>query len=648
MAKNVPVAMQKARSMSHGSSILEEWNATSSPSALRKIKAARRFEAAQQSRLAFGWNSTASRMDAEIRMDLQALRNRSRDLSINNPYARKFLQMCATNVVGSQGFTFQSTITDNSGQPDTMARDAVEAMFAQWSEAGNCETSGKLSFNDLCRLVAKTLARDGEVLIRRVRNSRFDFGYKLQLLDIDRLDILHNENLSNGNTVRMGVELDTFGAPVAYWLLQRHPGEYMQQDKGQQMRERVPANDIFHIYTPDRPEQTRGFPWMAASLMRLKMMDGYEEAAITAARNGASKMGFFTSPDGDARPLADGEDGDTGEFTTTAEPGTFDVIPQGYTFQQYNPEYPTQNYDIFLKECLRGIASGWGVAYNSLANNLENVNYSSIRSGVIEERDNWMAIQDTLIQQFLRGMAYDLVAASLLLGRIVMSNGSALPSGKLTKFRQHSWQGRRWQWVDPRADIEASITAIKAGLTTPQIVAAQQGVALDDVVAGLQQANAMAAAAGLPGYCVPEVTAPPPANNDQPTRDLVNILAARAAEPAPVVAPVAAPNISVQLNADALAQSARDVTEAVIAHSRDLHEQIREDIQNMPIVIPAPQVRVDAPNVTINVEPTPVTLEATIQPADVTLSMPDRRTETEIKRNAAGEMVGSVAVERNA
>lgn len=613
----------------------------------KQQKSQRRFEAAQQSRLAFGWNGTSSRIDAEIRMDLQSLRTRARDLSINNPYARKFLQMCATNVVGSQGFTFQSIITDNTGLPDKLARDAVESMFAIWSEAGNCETSGKLSFNDLCRLVAKTLARDGEVLMRRVRNRKFEFGYKLQLLDIDRLDILHNENLSNGNVVRMGVEMDTFGAPVAYWLLKRHPGEYMQQDTGAQMRERVPENEIFHIFTPERPEQTRGFPWMAASLMRLKMMDGYEEAAITAARNGASKMGFFTSPDGDARPLSDGQDGDAGEFTTTAEPGTFDVIPQGYTFQSYNPEYPTQNYDVFLKECLRGIASGWGVAYNSLANNLENVNFSSIRSGVIEERDNWMAIQDSLIQQWLRPMAYDLVASSLLMGKIVMSNGSALPSGKLLKFRAHSWQGRRWSWVDPRADIEASITAIKSGLTSPQVVCAQQGLALDDVISALQQANQMAEAAGLPGYFVAETT-PAAQPADQPTRDLVALLAARSAEAAPAAPPPPASNISVSVNADALTQSAREVTEAVIAHSRALHEQVREDIQNMPIVIPAPQVRVDAPSVTINVEPTPVTLEATIQPADVTLSLPDRRTETEIKRNAAGEMIGSVAVERDA
>ena len=47
---------------------------------------------------------------------------------------------------------------------------------------------------------------------------------------------------------------------------------------------------------------------MAAALTRLKMLDGYEEAELVAARTAASKMGFFTSPDGDGYSGVDIED----------------------------------------------------------------------------------------------------------------------------------------------------------------------------------------------------------------------------------------------------------------------------------------------------------------------------------------------------
>ena len=501
------MAIDKARIAIKHSVVLAEWNATKSPTALKKLALKRSFEAAKSSRLNSGWSTANTKIDAELRGDLTALRARARDLSINNDYARKFLAMMTDNVVGPNGFTLQSQVADPSGKADSLARQAIETAFWNWGRAGECETSAKMAFADFCRLYIRTVARDGEVLVRRVRDRKFTFGYRLQMLDIDRLDVQHNELLSSGNIVRMGVELDNYGAPVAYWLLKRHPGEYMQQNTGAVTRERIPAAEIFHSFIADRPEQTRGFPWMASAMMRMNMLHGYEEAAVVAARNGASKMGFFTSPDGSAAPLSDGED-EVGNFTTTAEAGTFDVIPQGYTFQQYNPDYPTQNYDSFVKSCLRGIASGLGISYNTLANDLEGVNFSSIRSGTLSERENFMVIQNWMIETFLRPMFTDWLESALLKGVVVMPNGSALPPGKLGKFNVHNWQGRRWQWVDPLKDIEASVAAIKAGLSAPQIVAAQMGLDIEDVIDALQQANEMALAAGLPAYCAP---APVPA-----------------------------------------------------------------------------------------------------------------------------------------
>lgn len=625
----------------HQSEILARWNMTQSPTALKRQKEVRRFEAAQNSRLNFGWTNTNTKIDADLRNDLTSLRGRSRNLSINNDYARKFLQMVQANVVGPAGFTLQSQVTDSSGASDTLARNAIETAFWNWGRVGQCETSGKLSFNDFCRLYIRTAANDGEVLVRRVRNQKFEFGYKLQIIDIDRLDILHNEELKNGNTVRMGVELDQYGAPVAYWLLTRHPGEYMAAGSGQAMRERVPATDIFHNFIADRPEQTRGFPWMAASMARMNMLGGYEEAAITAARNGASKMGFFTSPDGSAAGLADSQD-DLGNFTTTAEPGTFDVIPQGYTFQQYNPEYPTQNYDSFVKSCLRGIASGLGVAYNALASDLEGVNFSSIRAGVLEERENWMVLQNWMIETFLRPMFMDWLESALLKGKCVMPNGSALPAGKLFKFTAHAWQGRRWQWVDPLKDIEASITAIRAGLSTPQIVAAQMGLDIEDVIDALRQANDLATAAGLPAYCTTELApVAPPAPAADTNKELIAAILARSQDRSEAPAPSV--NVRVGIDNQQMTEMAREITQV----ASDVMNQIREDVQNMPVVIPAPVVNVAAPNVSVNVDPTPVTLEATIQPADVHVTLPKRRTTTTVLRDADGNMDGSVAIEQD-
>lgn len=624
--------------------VLAQWMATKSPSALKRQAEKRRFEAAQQSRLSYGWTTTNSKLDAELRGDLSALRARSRDLSINNDHARKFLSMVRANVVGPNGFTLQSQVTDTNGKSDSLARKAIEGAFWKWGRAGECETTGKMSFEDFCRVYITTIARDGEALARRIRDRKFRFGYRLQMLDIDRLDITYNENLKNGNVVRMSIEFDTYGAPVAYWLLNCHPGDYMQNTTALQ-RERIPADQIFHNFIIERPEQSRGFPWMASAMQRMQMLQGYEEAAIVAARNGASKMGFFVTPDGTAKGLGDGkEEGDfesgAGEFTTNAEAGTFDVIPEGYTFQQYNPEYPTANFDSFVKSCLRSIASGLDIAYNTMANDLEGVNFSSIRSGTLTERESWMVIQNWTEEALLRLVFMDWLESALLKCAIVMPNGSALPASKLEKFSAHIWQGRRWSWVDPMKDIEASVLAIKSGLSTPQIVAAQMGLDIEDVIDAIAQANSLALAAGLPSYSAPAASAPA---KSEPTPDpdvqkmrveIEELRQRQAAAPAQTIINNHMPAVTVK--------------------SGDTCVNLPEGLVKLEATIETPEVKmgdvivdVAAPNIIVN--PTPVSVE-NIMPSTMNVaidSMPARETTTSIARDADDNIAASTQIEKD-
>ena len=619
-----------------------------------RLTAARRFDAAVTSRLTATWGTSNQSIDAEIRHDLAALRARSRDLSINNDYGRKFLRMVAANVVGPHGFTLQAQPKRPDGTLDKADSDAVEAAFTAWCRPGECDLTGKLSFVELCNVWIRTVARDGEALVRRVRDPAFRFGYRLQLLDIDRLDPTFHASMDNGNRIRMSIEFDPRGMPVAYHLLTQHPGDY-QRGGATVQRERIPAADLWHHFTPERPEQSRGFPWMAASMMRLNMLGGYEEAAIVAARAGASKMGFFVAPDGDPAALANGTEndpavGDPGAFTTSAEAGTFDVLPQGYDFKAYNPEYPTANYDMFVKACLRGISSGLGVAYNSLANDLEGVNFSSIRAGVLEEREAWMTLQRWAIDAFLTPLYLEWVEMALLKGAIIGAGGTPLPAGKLYKYQMHAWQGRRWPWVDPVKDIEAARLAIQTGIASPQMIAAQAGVDVEDVLIAIGEFEKAVKAGGLTS---------------------INIAAAGggaqfAAMPAPAPAPAAKADATTEMLERAfapiladIAQMRRDLAEArkqAPAAPQVFHIAAPTIDARSTVNVPPAEIHVAAPEVRIDnhVEPTPVTLEATVEspivhvkndvtveqaPVEVSVQLPDRKTETVIERDAAGDIV---------
>ena len=451
----------------------------------------RGFSAAAINRLTASMVTKSQAVDWDLRLSLEILRSRSRSLCVNNDYAKKFLQMVSAHVVGPSGFNLVCRAGDYDAKGafvvDAIDSRAIEDAFYKWAKRGNCDVTGMHSFFDVCNMYIKAVARDGEVLIKKVRGTNAGpFGFQLQVLDVDRLDHLKNEELSNGNIIKMGVEINSYGKPVAYHIRSKHPGENPYGNYTASKIERVPAEDIYHHFIAERPEQNRGIPWMHSAILRLTHLNGYEEAAIIAARVGASKMGIITSPDGDGSPLATDTD-DQGNLIDEVDPGKFSVLPQGYEFTPFNPDYPHAMFAEFVKSTLRGVASGLGVSYNTISNDLEGVNFSSIRTGVLEERDNWMVIQNWMIEKFLDDVYTEWLRMALLMGAIKTPRGFALPASKFDKFNRATWNGRRWQWVDPVKDIDANVTAINNGLKSRAQVIAEQGRDIDDVMQALAE-----------------------------------------------------------------------------------------------------------------------------------------------------------------
>lgn len=452
----------------------------------------RRFDGAVVDRLTASWTATNTAIDQELRTDLDRLRARSRDLFKNNEHGAKFGRMVMNGVVGPEGFTLQARAVGANGALDAADNKAIESAFWRWQRPANCDVTGQRSFVQICRTAARALARDGEFMARRVRgNTAGEFGFQLQLLDINRLDTAYNREPTQGqNAIIMGVEVDQVRRPVAYHLW---TSVAVASAHYSRTRERVPASEIIHCFIPIEDEQARGVPWMHAAMRILNDLKGYREAAVIAARIGASQMGVWETPDGGPPPGTDGVEVN-GEVITDVSPGQFGYAPPGYKLAKYDPAYPHDQFDAFCKATLRGVSSAIGVAYNGLANDLEGVNFSSIRAGVLDERDEWMSIQRFFIDTFLVPVFEDWLDMSLMRGAIRLPNGTQLPASKRDKFAEHVWQGRRWQWVDPMKDVEAAVIAIDNGLSSPQLVAAQTGRDIEDVLDDLAAFDQMLAA----------------------------------------------------------------------------------------------------------------------------------------------------------
>ncbi|MBT9168756.1 MAG: hypothetical protein DDT19_02104 [Syntrophomonadaceae bacterium] len=430
---------------------------------------------------------TSQSADMEIKAGLRGLRARCRELERNNDYARKFLKLCVVNVVGPSGITMQNKARDANGVLDTLANTKIEEAWSEWGKKENCDIAKELSWVDMQRLFVETVARDGEVIVRKIPADN-KFKFSLQLLEADHLDENYNQYLNNGNRIRMGIEFDKWQRRVAYHLFVKHPGDYGDYMRVGNKYERIPADEIIHCYIKERPSQTRGVPWMHSAMTRLNMLGAYEEAELVASRIGASKMGFYETPTGTEYI---GEDIDSGNLIKEVEPGVFEQLPRGVTVKTFDPQHPPGNFQTFMKTVLRGIASGLLVSYNSLASDLEATSYSSIRAGSLEERDMWRVLQNWMVNNFCNEVFSSWLKMALLTQTIT------LPSGKFDKFNVPKWQVRGWQWVDPLKDVKSNIEAIQFGLKTRQMIAGEQGYDIEDIFEQLLQEKQLMEKMGL-------------------------------------------------------------------------------------------------------------------------------------------------------
>jgi lambda family phage portal protein len=449
------------------------------------VKAPRRrmYEGAKFSRLTADWVTGNTSADSEVYGSAQKLRDRARQLCRDNDYARQALRAIEGNVVG-QGIPFQAQVRMlRGGRLDGGINDQIEQAWRQWTKARHCHTGGKLTFHDIERLVVRACAESGEVFVRLVKQP---FGgssvpLAIEVLEADLLDDGLNGRSQQGNEIRMGVEVDTWGRPVAYHVLAYHPGDYQfsNQQISTQRHKRVPAEEVIHLYRMERPGQTRGVTWFASAIQRLHHLQGYEQAEVVRARASSALMGFITSPEGELQ----GDEVMNGERVSNFEPGVFKYLAPGESVSVPQLDAPDGQFEPFLRAMLRAMAAGVGCSYETISRDFSQTNYSSSRLSLLEDRDHWRILQNWLIEN-LHQRVFD-----AWLDMAVLSGALPLPNYELQadRYKAVRWMPRGWAWVDPAKEVEAYALAVRNGFKTLSEVVAEQGGDLEELMRARRQ-----------------------------------------------------------------------------------------------------------------------------------------------------------------
>lgn len=458
----------------------------------------RAFAAAEISSHLAPWTFDGGFSNGELAASLATVRSRARDMAKNSEYFARWLQLFVANVAGPTGFRFKSQAEKADGDvtADSDAAYFVECAWEKWaSNPAFVDASGCMDLAAVLRLVVETWARDGEAFVLVNRSAQNPFGVSLRVVRPDCIDETLNARLSDTVAIRLGVEINLVtGRKVAYYFDadRTDPTGYTV---GSRRRVRIPAEDVLHLYVPKDADQVRGFPLAHPFIKKLKMLDEFDQAELVAARDEVNTLGIFKAPagrEGEIKALAK-DDAVRSRLEAPSTPGQKIVLTQGWDYEAKHPNHPNAGLPAFKTAMLRDIASGAGVEYANFANDWSGVSYSSVRAGTLAERDQWLIHQAAVIQRVLDPLFRIWLASFLTL----RASGSYMISD-LERLTPHQFIGRRWTWVDPMKDIQATVLAIKNGLVTHSKAAAEYGTDTDDNLEENARVDKAFKDAGLP------------------------------------------------------------------------------------------------------------------------------------------------------
>lgn len=455
-----------------------------------------------------------SSLDGYLQSRLTTLRSKSREALRSNPLAISYANLMTANIVGSTGITVQVQLKTKTGNLAKSVNDSVEKGWARFWAAPTFDphTTG----TQLLNIMVRTEVADGEVFARLVNlpadDPRAD-KFAVQLLPAELLET--SDNIAPSATregITMGVRKDAYGRPVGYRFRETPMGQVSE----------IPAHTLIHKFRQLEVGQTRGLPMLAPVLENLEQLKGYIHSVIVAERVAAGKMAFLVRKDDS--PMSDDEDSPADQQIAVV-PGSLTQLPDNFDLREWNPTASNANFGSVVSTLAHNTSSALGVSYNALTGDLSNINYSTVRAGMLQERDQFRTEQQAYIDRILRPIFRAWLQQAVLSRNVDIGTRTTVED----IVAATTFTPRGWDWIDPLKDWQASILAVQHGFTSRTKVLAEIGENFESVASDIAAEQQLAAdlclnldAAGIR-----------PIQKPNPSSTAANTLAALGEQPQP-------------------------------------------------------------------------------------------------------------------
>lgn len=441
------------------------------PVALHK-KASVPYDAGATGRRNIGWNSSRVGQNTLLITNVEQIRARSREAIRNNAWATAAIDRFESNVISTG-------IQPHWQHPNVNLRDKIQKTWDLWCK--RADYLGHSDFYSLQAIAAREVFEAGEVFARfrvRPKKDRLKVPLQIQLIEGEQLPLflnMINAEPGSDNAVRMGIVMDPDMRRVSYKFYKEHPGEAMLYPASSMSYIDVPADQIQHVYKPLRAGQLRGEPRMVSVLALLYELEQYDDATVVKKKIQAMFAGIITkpAPEVDVMELATAvpQPSDPGVGITKMEAGTYQYLLPGESITF--PSLPNESdLDTFMSWALHKFAAGCGLTFEQLTGNLQHVNYSSIRAGMLEFRRACEQFQfNVMVHQFCDPVACRWLDEAVLCGALDLPGYFDDP----TIYQDITWVPPGWAWVDPLKESQAALNDVRSGFTSRTMVIRGRG-----------------------------------------------------------------------------------------------------------------------------------------------------------------------------
>lgn len=418
-----------------------------------------------------GWNAVNTTGELTNQGSRDSVRAKARDLERNADIAESILGAHERNIIGC-GFTPEPKVLNNCDELDEKLNKHILKKWKKWCKRKNCDLSEQNSFTELLWLIIRRTKTDGGILIIKNYNSRGMLPFCLQLREVDDIDgTCIKPFTKEGNRIINGIEVDKYNRHVAYWIKETTPDGYFIAKTV-----RVPAENVIFFHRKKRVSQIREMSELSNTASRIRDINEFCEAVSMKERILACFSIFIKklTPNQQVGRGVKPVDSPTNEAAppkTKIGPGMVTELMPGEDVTIANPNGQAANAKEFVTFEQRMAAAGQGLSYETVSRDMSQVNYSSARQGLLEDRIMYRMWQLLFIEKVLDEVYEEFLTALYLAGQLPVKDFMQ----NKEKYLEHTWITPGWDWIDPLREVNANKIALETNQTTLSEIAAQKG-----------------------------------------------------------------------------------------------------------------------------------------------------------------------------